>query len=70
MQTDPQLADELDSKGKEALLKAANNYELEVEMHEKGRCRFLAERAKADKSWCESWAMEKLRQSNRYPAKY
>jgi molybdopterin-guanine dinucleotide biosynthesis protein A len=68
-QTDPQLADELDSKGKEALLKAANNYGLEAGMHEKGRCRFLAERAKADKSWCESWAMGKLRQTKRYPPK-
>ena len=69
-QTGPQLANELDSEGKEAFLKAANNYGLEAEMHEKGRCRFLAERAKADKSWCESWAMGKLRQSNRYPSKY
>lgn len=40
--------------GKGALLKAASNYGLEAEMYEHNRCYLLAERAKADKSWCES----------------
>jgi molybdopterin-guanine dinucleotide biosynthesis protein A len=68
-QSEPELAAELDFKGKEALLKAADNYRLEAEMYEKCLCRFLAERARADKAWCESWAMGKLR-STRYPSKW
>ena len=60
---------ELDFKSKEALLKAADNYRLEAEMYEKCHCRFLAERARADKAWCESWAMGKL-QNTRYPPKW
>ncbi len=62
-------ATELDFKSKEALLKAADNYRLEAEMYEKSHCRFLAERARADKAWCESWAMGKL-QTTRYPPKW
>jgi len=38
---------------KEALLKAAQNYGLEAKIYEENRCYLLAERAKADKSWCE-----------------
>lgn len=44
------------SRGRKALLKAAINYGLEADMHEKNRCLFLAERARSDKSWCESRA--------------
>ena len=36
-----------------ALLKAAQNYGLEAKIYEENRCYLLAERAKADKSWCE-----------------
>ena len=42
------------SRGKKALLKAAANYELEAEMHEKNGYVFLAGRSRSDKSWCES----------------
>ena len=37
-----------------AFLKAARNYGSESDMYEKNNCYLLAERAKADKSWCES----------------
>ena len=46
-----------DIKG--ALLKAAQNYVLEAKIYEENRCYLLAERARADKSWCES-QVEKL----------
>jgi molybdopterin-guanine dinucleotide biosynthesis protein A len=39
---------------KDALLKAAQNYGLEAKIYEDNRCYLLAERARADKSWCES----------------
>jgi molybdopterin-guanine dinucleotide biosynthesis protein A len=39
---------------KEALLKAALNYGLEAKIYGENRCYLLAERAMADKSWCES----------------
>jgi hypothetical protein len=68
-QSETELATELDFKSKEAFLKAADNFRLEAEMYEKLLCRFLAERARADKAWCESWAMGKLRTS-RYPSKW
>ena len=42
-----------------ALLKAAQNYGSEAEIYAKNRCYLLAERARADKSWCES-QIEKL----------
>jgi molybdopterin-guanine dinucleotide biosynthesis protein A len=38
---------------KDALLKAAQNYWSEAEIYEENRCYLLAERARADKSWCE-----------------
>jgi molybdenum cofactor guanylyltransferase len=62
-------ASELDFEGKEAYLKAANNYRLEAEIHENNRCLLLAERALADKTWCESWAMGKHSHVHRYPSK-
>ena len=37
-----------------AFLKAATNYRFEAVTYEKNRCYLLAQRAKADKSWCES----------------
>jgi molybdenum cofactor guanylyltransferase len=55
-QTKQQLGVEEKSKATEALLKAATTYELEAEMHEKSQCTFLADRARSDKSWCESRA--------------
>jgi hypothetical protein len=66
---DSVVATELDFKGKEAFLAAANNYRLEAEIHEEERCWLLAERARADKSWCESWAMGKHSHAYRYPSK-
>jgi molybdenum cofactor guanylyltransferase len=38
---------------KDALLKAAQNYGMEAVIHEENRCYLLAERARANKSWCE-----------------
>jgi molybdopterin-guanine dinucleotide biosynthesis protein A len=37
-----------------AILKAAKNYGLEAKTYEENSCYFLAERAKADRAWCES----------------
>jgi len=62
-------ATELDFEGKEAFLRGANNYRVEAEMYEEKLCRLLAERALADKAWCESWAMGKHAHAHRYPSK-
>jgi molybdenum cofactor guanylyltransferase len=45
---------ELTRKMQDAFLKAATNYGAEAAIYEKNHCYLLAERAKADKSWCES----------------
>jgi hypothetical protein len=37
-----------------AFLKAAQNYGLEAEIYLEHRCYLLAQRARSDKSWCES----------------
>jgi molybdopterin-guanine dinucleotide biosynthesis protein A len=42
-----------------AFLKAAQSYRLEAEIYMENRCYLLAERAKANKSWCEA-QVEKL----------
>jgi hypothetical protein len=42
---------------------------LESERFEEYGCRLLAERALADKVWCESWAMGKTAHVHRYPSK-
>ena len=68
-QLDPEAATELDFESKEVFLRAANNYRIEAEIHEENRCRLLAERALADKSWCESWVMGKQGHVHRYPSK-
>lgn len=68
-QTEPKAATTLDFEGKEAYLKAANNYRLEAEIFEEKRCMLLAERALADKAWSESWAMGKTSHVHRYPPK-
>ncbi len=68
-QFDAKEATRLDFEGKEAFLRAANNYRLEAEIYDEHRCRLLAERAWADKSWCESWAMGKTGHVHRYPSK-
>lgn len=39
---------------KDAFLKAAQNYEAEANAYQQHNCYILAERAKADKLWCES----------------
>ena len=45
---------ELIKEIKDALLKAAQNYLLEAKIYDENRCYLLSERAKADKSWCET----------------
>jgi len=45
---------ELIKDARSSFLKAARNYGLEAITYEKNRCYLLAERAKADKFWCES----------------
>ncbi len=59
----------LDFEGKETYLRAANNYRQEAEVYENNRCLLLAERALADKAWCESWAMGKQSHTHRYSRK-
>jgi len=68
-QVEAQKATELDFEGKEAFLRAANDYSLEAEMYDENCCPLLAERAWADKAWCESWAMGKIGHVHRYPPK-
>jgi molybdopterin-guanine dinucleotide biosynthesis protein A len=70
LEKDPAEASDLDFRGKDAFLAAANDYRLEAEMHFEGGCRFLGERAWADKAWCEGWVMGKAGHSERYPPKY
>jgi molybdopterin-guanine dinucleotide biosynthesis protein A len=67
--TDLKLAAETDFDGKDAFVQAASNYRLEAEMFEESRCMLLAQRALADKAWCESWAMGKHSHVHRYPPK-
>jgi molybdenum cofactor guanylyltransferase len=69
-QTDPKEATTLDFRSKDAFFAAANNYRQEAGLHLEARCRFLAERAWADKAWCEGWVMGKAGHSERYPPKY
>ena len=66
---DPKAAVEQDFEGKEAFMKAANNYRVEAEIFEENRCWLLAERDRADKTWCESWVMGKHSHAHRYPSK-
>ncbi|HTY75746.1 MAG TPA: hypothetical protein VMD05_09305, partial [Candidatus Nanoarchaeia archaeon] len=68
LQNEPKSATELDFKGRDAFLAAANNYRQEAEMHLKAHIRFFAERAWADKAWCESWVMG-TQGVKRYPSK-
>jgi len=68
-QVNSKTAAKLDFEDKEAFMKAANDYRLEAEMHEDHRCMLLAQRALADKAWCESWAMGKTSHVHRYPSK-
>jgi molybdopterin-guanine dinucleotide biosynthesis protein A len=68
-QTESNLATELDFACKDAYLRAANNYRIEAKIFESKLCLLLAERAFADKSWCESWVMGKAEHVHRYPPK-
>ena len=68
-QSESKLGAILDCGGKEAYLKAANNYRCEAEFYENNRCLLLAERALVDKAWCESWAMGKQSHTHRYSRK-
>lgn len=45
-------------KAKAALLKAAENYAVEAQVYEENHCSLLAERARADQSWCQSVASQ------------
>ena len=68
-QSDSKSAAILDFQGKEAYVKAANSYRLEAEFYENNLCLLLADRALADKAWCESWAMGKQSHTHRYARK-
>jgi molybdopterin-guanine dinucleotide biosynthesis protein A len=68
-QSNAELISELDFAGKEAYLRAVNNYRIEAKIFESNRCLLLAERALADKAWCESWVMGKTGHVHRYPQK-
>ena len=56
-------------QGKEAYLRAAKNYRAEAEIYESDRFLLLAERALADKAWCESLVTGKTAQARRWPKK-
>lgn len=66
---DTKEAVERDFEGKDAFLRAANNYRIETEIYEENHCWLLAERAQTDKAWCESWVMGKHSHAHRYPSK-
>jgi molybdopterin-guanine dinucleotide biosynthesis protein A len=66
-QSEPKLTAEKNDEGKTALLNAARDYGLEAEQFEANRCRFLAERANIDRSWCEAWEQGKLGKRERFP---
>ena len=68
-QPDSEAASQQDFEGKEAYMRAANNYRREAEIFEENRCWLLAELALADKAWCESWVMGKHNHAHRYPSK-
>jgi len=68
-EVEPKASIERDFEGKEAFLRAANNYRVEAEIFEENLCWLLAERARADKAWCESWVMGKHNHAHRYPSK-
>ena len=68
-QSEAESAAELDFEGKEAYLRAANNYRVEAKIYENNRALLLAERTLADKAWCESWVMGKVEHAHRYPSK-
>jgi hypothetical protein len=68
-QSESESVAELDFEGKEAYLQAANNYRIEAKIYESNRALLLAERALADKAWCESWVMGKTEHAHRYPSK-
>jgi molybdenum cofactor guanylyltransferase len=65
-QTEPKLAAIQITRVREAFLAAANNYELESEMHEKNCFVFVAERARSDKKWCKARAAELPFKEQRY----
>jgi molybdopterin-guanine dinucleotide biosynthesis protein A len=67
LQNRPTYTSEHNNKSKTALLSAMNNYRLEAEQFEANHCRFLAERAIADRSWCKSWALGTLYKMERFP---
>jgi molybdenum cofactor guanylyltransferase len=60
---------DLDFDAKTAYIRAAEDYKLEVSMHEQNRCRLLFERGLADSQWCENRAAGKPENSKRYPTK-
>ena len=66
---EPKAAVELDFEGKEAFLKAANNYRVEAEIYEENRAGCWLSERWADKAWCESWVMGKHSHAHRYPSK-
>jgi len=57
-QIEPKITATKTMKAKEAFLRAANNYELESDMHDRKCFVFPSERAKSDKKWCELRAAE------------
>jgi molybdenum cofactor guanylyltransferase len=67
--SESELVTVLDFQAKEAFLRAAKNYNSEAEIYESNRCLLLAERALADKTWCESQIMGKTAQIHRWPKK-
>jgi len=69
LQLEPEGPAERDFEFKKAYLNAASNYQIEAKIHKENRCMLLAERALADKAWCESWVMGNQGHVHRYPSK-
>lgn len=59
----------LDFESQKAYLNASKNYRAEAKIYESNRCLHLAERALADKAWCESRVMGKAGNVHRWPKK-
>ena len=69
-QSGQELATKQAFRGKEALVKAVNNYESEAKIYENAHGIFLAERARSNKEWCESLVKDQLGQSKLLPLGY
>jgi hypothetical protein len=69
-QNKQEIAAEQKAKAEEALLKAASTYACEAEIYDGARGIFLAGRARSNKEWCESLAIDHQGRRNWLPRGY